>query len=113
MRSSGRNKYHAKKVVVGGIIFDSKKEAERWKELQIMEAIGQIDHLHRQVRFTLIPAQYIDGRCVERPCAYIADFAYVQNGEKIVEDVKGLRTPEYIIKRKLMLKVHGIRIREV
>lgn len=113
MRNS-RNKYHARKVTIGGLTFDSQREADRWTELQILEGKGLISHLHRQARFTLIPAQYINGRCVERSCSYIADFVYIdEKGEKVVEDVKGMCTAEYVIKRKLMLQEYGLRIREV
>ena len=61
----------------------------------------------------MIPAQYIDGKCVERSVKYKADFFYTKDGELVVEDTKGFRTPDYIIKRKLMLYVHHIRIKEV
>ena len=102
------SKYHAKKVTINGITFDSKHEAERWQELQILQRAGVIEQLKRQVRFDLIPNQ--NG---ERGVYYKADFTYLQNGELVVEDAKGFKTPEYIIKRKLMLWIHAIRIREV
>lgn len=108
-----RNKYGNKKVIVDGIVFDSKKEAERYKQLVIFEKAGVIQGLTRQVEFVLIPAQYIDGKCVERKCSYRADFVYYEDGVLVVEDTKGVRTPEYIIKRKLMLHVHKIRVCEV
>lgn len=107
------SKYHAQKVYLDGMVFDSKKEANRWAELKLLEQTGQISSLHRQVKFTLIPAQYINGKCVERACTYKADFVYLENGKKVVEDVKGFKTKDYRIKRKLMLLMHGIRIREV
>ena len=78
-----------------------------------LEKAGAIQNLHRQVKFELIPSQRIDGKVVERPCAYVADFLYQQGDEMIVEDVKGYKTPEYRIKKKLMLWRHGIRIKEV
>lgn len=102
------NKYHAKKVTVDGIVFDSKKEAHRYCQLRMMESAGLITNLQRQVRYNLIPKQ--EG---ERACDYIADFVYEKDGKTVVEDVKGMRTKEYIIKRKLMLWVHGIHIHEV
>lgn len=105
-------KYHNKKTVLNGERFDSKKEAARWQELCLLQRAGKISHLNRQVTYTLIPAQYIDGKCVERSCNYIADFVYKENGNLIVEDAKGKRTPEYVIKRKLMLQVYGIRVKE-
>ena len=108
-------KYKSVKTEVDGILFDSKKEANRWKELKLLEDAGEISHLQRQVKYELIPSQRMDGKVVERPCTYIADFVYHKLGsnEVVVEDTKGFRTPDYIIKRKLMLQVHGIRIREV
>lgn len=106
-------KYKSKKVEVDGITFDSKKEANRWYELRLLEKAGAISDLQRQVKFELIPSQRINGKVVERPCTYLADFVYIENGQKIVEDTKGFRTTDYKIKRKLMLYVHGIKIREV
>ena len=106
-------KYHSRKITVDGITFDSKKEYFRWCELSLLAKAGKVTDLQRQVKFELIPSQRIDGKVVERPCAYVADFVYKQDGETIVEDTKGFRTADYIIKRKLMLSVHGIRIREV
>ena len=91
---------------------DSKKEARRAQELWLLQRAGQISTLRQQVTFELIPAQYINGKCVERACRYVADFVYTQDGKTVVEDVKGYKTPDYIIKRKLMLHVHGIRILE-
>lgn len=112
-----RSKYHAKKTEVDGIVFDSKKEACRYVELKILEESGLIRNLKRQQKFVLIPSQKIDGRVIERECAYKADFTYeglTENGWVfVVEDTKGVRTPDYIIKRKLMLERHGIRILEV
>jgi hypothetical protein len=118
------NKYHSKKVTVGGMSFDSKKEAKRYQELYFLERAGTITDLQRQVKFVLIPAQrepdtigsrggVRKGKLLERECAYVADFVYTKDGERIVEDTKGVRTKDYIIKRKLLLWVHGIRIREV
>ncbi len=101
-------KYNNKKITVDGQVFDSKKEANRYKELRLLEKAGAIKDLRMQVKFTLIPAQRDEatGKVVERECSYKADFVYV-------EDVKGFRTKEYVIKRKLMLWRYGIRIREV
>ena len=108
-----RPKYGNRKVVRDGITFDSAKEARRWSELLLLEKAGAIQNLQRQVKYQLIPSQKIAGKVVERACSYVADFVYVQDGETIVEDTKGVKTPEYIIKRKLMLWIHSIRIREV
>lgn len=121
------NKYYNKKCTVNGIVFDSRKEARRWQELLLLEKAGIITGLVRQKEFELIPAQYVeyprfgkDGKrlkngkkLLERSCNYIADFAYVENCESVVEDTKGIKTKDYIIKWKLMLSVYGIRIREV
>lgn len=119
-------KYKNKKVRTSeGLVFDSKKEAKRWAELQAMAAAGIIFNLRRQVRFTLIPTQREPdtigkrgaiklGKVIEREVVYIADFVYLLgNGATVVEDTKGVKTKDYIIKRKLMLYVHGIRIREM
>jgi hypothetical protein len=109
----GMSKYHSRKITVGGITFDSKKEARRYSELYLLERAGQITNLQRQVTFELIPSQRINGKVAERACNYIADFVYEKDGQQVVEDTKGFKTKDYIIKRKLMLHVHGIRINEV
>ncbi|MBQ6570642.1 MAG: DUF1064 domain-containing protein [Clostridia bacterium] len=106
-------KYHNKKTVLDGITFDSKKEAERYAELRLLERAGEIRNLRRQVRFQLVPKQYDGKKCVEREVTYIADFVYGQDGKTVVEDTKGVKTKDYIIKRKLMLQKYGIRIKEV
>ena len=108
------NKYGAKKTVLDGQIFDSRREAARYAELRLLERAGEIHDLQRQVPFVLIPTQRDSkGKVIERECRYVADFVYTDNGMKVVEDTKGMRTKEYIIKRKLMLEKHGIRIKEV
>lgn len=108
-------KYNNKKITVDGQIFDSKKEASRYEELILLEKAGAIKDLRTQVKFKLIPAQRDEatGKVIERECSYKADFVYEEDGKTVVEDVKGFRTKEYIIKRKLMLWRYGIRIREV
>ena len=108
-------KYNNKKITVDGQKFDSKKEANRYQELVLMEKAGVIKNLSRQVKFVLIPSQRDEatGKVIERECSYKADFVYEEDGKTVVEDVKGFRTKEYIIKRKLMLYQYGIRIREV
>ena len=106
-------KYGNRKIIRDGIEFDSIKECQRYCELKLMQRAGVISDLRMQVSFELIPSQRIDGKVVERAVNYIADFVYQQDGQKVVEDTKGYKTPEYIIKRKLMLHVYGIRIREV
>lgn len=114
-------KYKNKKVVVDGIVFDSKKEAKRHQELVLLEKAGEIQDLRRQVKFVLLPAQYSKTeftkagkpKCIEREVAYFADFVYKRDRRTIVEDTKGMRTKDYILKRKLLLYLHGIRISEV
>ena len=111
-----RSKYHNQKTEFDGFRFDSKKEAKRWWELKMMERAGLIKDLCRQFPIKLLPAQKDErGKVIERPVQYIADFIYedVQTGERVVEDAKGVRTAEYIIKRKLLLYMYGIKIREV
>ena len=123
-RSIRYAKYGNRKAYAGGQVFDSKKEACRYAELLLMEKAGEITDLQKQVKFVLIPTQrepdiigarggIHKGKLLEKECSYIADFVYRKNGETIVEDTKGFRTTEYIIKRKLMMYVHGIRIHEV
>jgi hypothetical protein len=106
-------KYKNRTVTIGGEKFDSAKEARRYGELALLEKAGHISDLKRQVKYELIPSQKEYGKVVERPCTYVADFVYTYDGKTVVEDTKGFRTKDYIIKRKLMLYVHGIRIREV
>ena len=118
-----RTKYHNRKVTKDGMVFDSVKEYRRWCELKLLEKAGDIYNLQRQVKYELIPKQYSKTertkadrpRMIEREVSYIADFVYTDNAsnEVVVEDAKGFKTEEYKIKRKLMLKVHGIRIKEV
>jgi hypothetical protein len=121
--------YNIKTKSSDGIVFDSHKEARRWEQLLLLQKAGKIVELHRQVAYELIPAQYEtyeryskkgdrlkDGqRLLERKVDYVADFVYTdaETGETIVEDAKGMRTKDYILKRKLLLAVHGIRIKEV
>lgn len=104
------NKYGA--VRTGG--HDSAAEHWRAKQLRLLQAAGEITGLREQVWFNLIPAQRDeDGQLLERACRYRADFAYtLRDGREVVEDVKGVRTPEYKIKKKLMLWIHGIEIKE-
>ena len=106
-------KYKNRKITVNGEVFDSKKEYIRYRELALLEKAGQISDLKRQVKYELIPSQRVNGKVVERACTYVADFVYTENGKTVVEDTKGFRTKDYIIKRKLLLYVHGIQIQEV
>lgn len=109
------SKYNNKKTIIDGQVFDSRKEAKRYQELLFLERAGAIKNLSRQVKFVLIPSQRdeVTGKVVERECSYRADFEYTEDGKTVVEDVKGFRTKEYVLKRKMMLWKYGIRIREV
>ena len=109
----GENKYRNKKWMLDGQTFDSQHEARRYQELRWLLKMGLISDLKRQVPFELLPSQKRGGKVVERPVKYIADFVYMENGEEVVEDAKGMHTKEYVIKRKLMLWQYGIQIREV
>lgn len=116
-------KYGNKKCTYDGLTFDSKRERDRYCDLKLLQAAGVISELRCQVPFILVP-EHRDpdvlgprggrrrGRIIEKAVVYIADFVYQENGKTVVEDAKGHRTREYIIKRKLMLHVHGIRIKE-
>lgn len=101
-----RNKYHNRKTVVDGIVFDSKAEASRYGTLKLFSQAGLITDLQLQVPFLIV----VNGQKI---CKYIADFVYTEEGRQVVEDVKGVRTREYVIKRKLMAAVFGITITEV
>jgi len=132
-----QEKCHNQKTwTADGALHASKKEAERWCLLHLLERSGEISDLKRQVEYELIPTQRErsdqiyqkgpkkgqpkEGRVIELPCKYIADFVYTtKTGERVVEDVKGHRDPKsaayakFVIKRKLMLYIHHIRIKEV
>ena len=125
------NKYGNKKVVYLGEVFDSKREMYRYMDLRLLLMCGAISNLRRQVVYELIPAQRekstrvykkgrkkgqpIEGKIIEKAVNYIADFVYIDSatGKEVVEDAKGMRTKDYILKRKMLLYFHGIRIREV
>lgn len=104
-------KYHARKTTVDDIVFDSRKEADRYLVLKGMEEDGLIEDLRRQVRYELIPAFDVDGKHY-RPVYYVADFVYVEDGEDVVEDVKGMRTDVYKLKSKLFARRYGMNIKE-
>ena len=119
------NKYHAKKVTFDGITFDSKKEGLYYLRLKDMMRCGEISDLRLQVPYELLPAVYRDEvvhlktkdkvvqKLVQRPVVYVADFVYIQDGKEIVVDTKGVRLPDYIIKKKMMLALKGIEITEI
>lgn len=121
-----RNKYKNKKITRDGETFDSIKEYQRWRELKLMERAGEITDLKRQVKFKLLPTErepvcemssqgkFKKGKIIERGVDYVADFVYKNRlGFEVVEDVKGVRTREYILKRKMMYHFHRIRIQEI
>lgn len=127
MKYQSKN-YNVKTRTSDGLVFDSLKEARRWEELLLLQKANKISDLQRQVVFELLPNQYEtyeryskrglrleDGvKLVERKVDYIADFTYRdENGKLVVEDVKGMKLPEYKIKRKLLYSVHGIKITEI
>lgn len=129
-RSSKKSKYHSIATCIDGIYFDSRKEARRYQELRLLERAGEISGIKTQVPFELVPAQYSisdevytkgarkgerkRGACLEKAVTYRADFVYKdKNGNTVVEDTKGVKTTDYIIKRKLMLYIYRIRIKEI
>jgi|SRR6185295_10992318 len=103
-----KSKYNNTKIEVDGIVFDSVKEANRYKELRLLLKVGEIGLLKRQVEYELNPGGTYSLK-------YLSDFEYIitETGENVVEDVKGFRTREYLKKRRLMKKVHGIIIKEL
>ena len=123
-----RPKYGNNKTSFGGVEYDSKRERDRHIYLMGQERQGLISDLKRQVTFHLLPAQYetVEKQlktktkevkvCVERAVDYTADFTYMKDGKLVVEDCKISKTlmpKEYVLKRKMMLYFHGIRIKEV
>jgi hypothetical protein len=109
-----KNKYGNHSCEYEGITFASKRELNRWIDLQVLLKAGLITNLRRQTRFELIP------KCGKnQPVHYVADFDYVlihegqYNNEYVVEDAKGVKTPVYRIKKKLMAWVHKIEVKEV
>jgi hypothetical protein len=102
------NKYRNIKTTVDGFVFDSKKEAARYQELKLMLRAGEIDCLDLQPKFVINVNE-------QRICTYIADFQYddLRNDKTVVEDAKGVLTPAYRLKKKLMKAVHGIEVQEV
>lgn len=100
-----RTKYNAKPVTIDGMRFASTKEGRRYSELKLLQQAGHISGLQMQVTYRLIVHEQLI-------CKYIADFVYLENGEMVVEDVKGKKTREYRIKVKLMKAIYGIVIRE-
>lgn len=121
-----RAKYRNRKITLGEDTYDSMKEYRRYLDLLAMQQAGEIYDLRRQVKYELIPAQrepdtigkrggVHKGKLLEKEVSYYADFVYRITGtdEEIVEDTKGVRTTDYILKRKMMLYFHGIKIKEI
>lgn len=120
----GYSKYRAKKVVVDGITFDSKKEGMYYLKLKEMEKKGEISNLRLQVPYELLPALYHDEvvhlktkdkvvrKLVQRAVHYVADFVYEKDGKDIVVDTKGMRLSDYKLKKKMMRAILGIEIIE-
>lgn len=105
------NKYHAKKTEIDGIEFDSAKEAKRYTKLRDMERAGMIHGLRLQVPFELFPSFECEG-VKYRSMKYVADFVYIRDGKRVVEDCKGFKTAEYKLKKKLMAYINHINIEE-
>ena len=126
-----KQKYYNKTIIIDGISFQSRKEGRRYQELKLLEKARKIKDLELQKAYELIPAQYEEspevytkgirkgepkhGKLLERAVVYRADFVYTdcETGKQVVEDTKGMRTPEYILKRKMMLYIHHIKIKEI
>lgn len=108
------NKYQNKKVSIDGIVFDSTKEANRYKELRLLESAGEIKDLRMQVKYELQPKFIIDGKTI-RAINYLADFVYYDCDQKceVVEDVKGFRTEVYKLKKKMFEYKYRIKIIEI
>lgn len=101
-----KNKFHAQKTVFNGVTYDSKKESRRAAELEFLERIGQITNLQKQVTFELQEGFVNNQGQKIRPITYIADYVYLKDGQKIVEDCKSpiTRTPVYLLKKKMFMK---------
>lgn len=109
-----KRKYKNHTIEADGKKFDSRREYDRYKVLSMLEKAGEICQLRTQVEFELIPGQRKPSGGSERAVKYVADFVYQdKRGHTVVEDSKGFRTKDYVLKRKLMLKVHAIEVREV
>ncbi len=106
-KKAKRSKYNAVKTILDDINFDSKKEARRYIQLKQMERAGLIKKLRLQVPFILV-----DKSCYGREIKYVADFVYIENDAEIVEDVKGVKTPVYRLKKRLMAERYGIKVKE-
>ncbi|MEG1299603.1 MAG: DUF1064 domain-containing protein [Erysipelotrichaceae bacterium] len=101
------SKYKSEKTMIDGILFDSKKEANRYCELKLLEQNHLIKNLKLQQPYVLIEKSKYGG-----VIKYIADFVYEENGKQIVEDTKGFRTRTYCLKKRMMMEKYGIEITE-
>ena len=106
------NKYHARKTTFDGITFDSASEASRYAELKMLEKNGEITDLRRQVPFVLLDDYVISGK-KKRGIKYVADFVYFEDGIEHIEDVKGILTPVYKLKKKMFEARYGKTIEEI
>lgn len=109
------SKYRNEKITINGVKYDSKKEAKRAEQLETQQRLGIITDLEKQKKYVLQPSFKFLGKTI-REIAYVADFVYMENGNLVVEDVKSPITranPVYKIKKKMMMYVHGIEIKEV
>ena len=100
-----QSKYNNKKTQIDMYVFDSAKEAKRYKELKLLERAGEISNLELQPRFILQDSFKKNGRTY-RKIEYVADFKYIEKGKIIVEDVKGIQTDVFKIKHKLFEKIY-------
>lgn len=107
LKQAKKSKYRAVKTEINGIMFDSKHEAARYQELRLLERAGEINSLRLQVPYELI-AKSKYGKSIK----YVADFVYSRNGLTVVEDAKGVRTPVYRLKKRMMAEKYGIQIKE-
>ena len=137
-KRKNKTKLNNQSILIDGIEFDSQKEWKRYCDLKLLQKAGVISNLECQKRYELIPAQYetvetgecykVGAKkgqpktkqvCVEQSVVYIADFVYQKNGQTVVEDVKGFRDPssatyaKFVLKRKMMLWIHGIKVTEI
>lgn len=107
-----KSKYKAEKCEYDGIKFDSQKERDRYIELKLLEKGGAISDLQLQVPFVLQDEFEFNGKKI-LPIKYIADFTYWENGELVIEDVKGVKTDVYELKKKMFMYRYKKYIREV
>lgn len=109
LSTTSPSKYRNRKVTVDGFTFDSRKEANRWLDLCAELKAKRISKLSRQIGFPIV----VNGRAI---CEYVADFVFIRDGLKVVEDVKSAHTrklPVYRIKKKLFEAIYGFEVTEV